>query len=172
MSTFTFDHEDHITNFKTVTAILDELPADFTLPNGWTKRELLIHLNGWDQEFFKLAEKALNSELKNFFFKFEDLTADEKIMLEKEFLFEHQKMNLEYTKWNEYKLENMKEKTFKEVEELFKNTREKVLALFEELAEKQKENKLTAQILSLWTHDREHLENGGVEITIAGKKGV
>jgi hypothetical protein len=170
MNSITYEHSDHIENFKAVTAKIYELPADFSLPNGWTRRELLIHLNGWDQEFVKLTQKAINEELKNFFFKFEGLTAEERTILEKEFLFEHQEMDLEYTKWNDYKLEKMKEKTVEEVEELFKNTREKIIALFEELAEKQKENKLTAQILSLWTHDREHLEKGGVEVKIVGKK--
>jgi len=168
MNSVTYEHEDHIENIKTVTTKLDELPTDFSLPNGWTKRELLIHLNGWDQEFAKLAQKALDGGLKNFFFKFESITADERAILEKEFLFEHQEMDLDFIKWNDYKQEQMKEKTFKEVEELFKSTRKKVIALFEELAEKKKENKYTGQILSLWTHDREHLEQGGVEVKIVG----
>ncbi|MHA1912110.1 MAG: hypothetical protein ACTSYA_10470 [Candidatus Kariarchaeaceae archaeon] len=172
MNSFIYDHDDHIENFKTVTTKLYELPADFSLSNGWTRRELLIHLNSWDQEFVKLTKKALNGELKNFFFKFERLTVDERAILEPEFLFEHQEMDLEFTKWNDYKLEEQKEKTFKEVEELFKDTREKVIDLFEELAEKEKGNKFTSQILSLWIHDREHLEKGGVEITIVGKNEV
>ena len=172
MSSFTYNLDDHIANLKTVTEMLNDLPADFTLPNGWSNKELLIHLNSWDQEFAKLTQKALNGELKNFFFKFEELTADEKAILEKEFLFEHQEMNLEYTKWNNYRLEKMKDKTFEEVEELFRNTREKVMVLFEELSEKKKEDRLTEQILSLWMHDREHLEKGGVEVKIVGKNQV
>ena len=67
MNSFIYDHDDHIKNFKAVTIKLYELPADFSLPNGWTRRELLIHLNSWDQEFVKLTKKALNGELKGHF---------------------------------------------------------------------------------------------------------
>ena len=172
MSTFTYDEKDHIENFNTITKKLAELPADFSLPNGWTKRELLIHLNSWDQEFIKLTKKALSGELRNYFFKFTELTAEERTILEKEFLFEHQEKNMVFTAWNDHKLEESKDKTFKEVEEQFTIDREEILTLFEELAEKQKEKKLTAQILSLWMHDREHLEKGGVEVKIVGKNEV
>ena len=172
MNSYIYDLNDHIENVRTVTAKLYDLSEDFSLPNGWTKRELLIHLNCWDQEFVKLTKKALNGELKNFFFKFEGLTADERAILEKEFLFEHQEMDLEYTKWNDNKLEEKKEKTLDEVEALFRKTRVKAISLFEELAEKEKGNKLTSQILSLWMHDWEHLEKGGVEVKIVGKKDV
>ena len=45
-----------IEKLKTTTKLFLDLPDDTELPNGWSKRELGIHLKGWDEELIKIAE--------------------------------------------------------------------------------------------------------------------
>ncbi|MBK5112570.1 MAG: hypothetical protein KGD59_03115 [Candidatus Heimdallarchaeota archaeon] len=140
-----------IDNMKKTTEFLLALDESFTLTNGWKARELLLHLWCWDDEFVKICEFKMKDSLDQCEFEF-------------------QKMKIEYSEWNDYMLDKMKEKSFKEAKEKFKVTRLKIIELFEdliklpEIVDDEKSFYRTDKILDLWQHDKQHLEAGGAKI--------
>ena len=143
--------EKKIENMKKTTEFILALDESFTIPNGWKTKELLLHLWSWDDEFVKICQ-----------FKMKDSLDQCK--------FEFQSMEMEYSEWNDYVLDKMKDVSFKEAKEKFKETRYKVLSIFEELiklpetVEDEKSFLRTDRILDLWQHDKQHLEAGGAKI--------
>lgn len=143
--------EKKIENMKKTTEFILALDESFTIPNGWKTKELLLHLWSWDDEFVKICQ-----------FKMKDSLDQCK--------FEFQSMEMEYSEWNDYVLDKMKDVSFKEAKEKFKDTRYKIIDLFEELikipetVEDEKSFYRTDRILDLWQHDKQHLEAGGAKI--------
>jgi len=143
--------EKKIENMKKTTELILALDESFTIPNGWKTKELLLHLWSWDDEFVKICQ-----------FKMKDSLDQCK--------FEFQSMEMEYSEWNDYVLDKMKDVSFKEAKEKFKETRYKIIDLFEELikipetVEDEKSFYHTDRILDLWQHDKQHLEAGGAKI--------
>ena len=143
--------EKKIENMKKTTEFILALDESFTIPNGWKTKELLLHLWSWDDEFVKICQ-----------FKMKDSLDQCK--------FEFQSMEMEYSEWNDYVLDKMKDVSFKEAKEKFKETRYKIIDLFEELikipetVEDEKSFYHTDRILDLWQHDKQHLEAGGAKI--------
>jgi hypothetical protein len=143
--------DQKIDNMKKTTEFLLTLDESFTLPNGWKTKDLLLHLWSWDDEFVRICQFKLKDSLD-------------------QCKFEFQSMEMEYSEWNDYVLEKMKDTSFKEAKEKFKETRYKILDLFVELIkvpETVKDEKSfyrTDRILDLWQHDKQHLEAGGAKI--------
>ncbi len=143
--------EKKMENMKKTTEFILALDESFTMPNGWKTKELLLHLWSWDDEFVKICQ-----------FKMKDSLDQCK--------FEFQSMEMEYSEWNDYVLDKMKDVSFKEAKEKFKDTRYKIIDLFEELikipetVEDEKSFYRTDRILDLWQHDKHHLEAGGAKI--------
>jgi len=143
--------EKKIENMKKTTEFILALDESFTIPNGWKTKELLLHLWSWDDEFVRICQ-----------FKMKDSLDQCK--------FEFQSMEMEYSEWNDYVLDKMKDISFKEAKEKFKETRYKIIDLFEELikipetVEDEKSFYRTDRILDLWQHDKQHLEAGGAKI--------
>ena len=143
--------EKKIENMKKTTEFILALDESFILPNGWKTRDLFLHLWSWDDEFVRICQ-----------FKMKDSLDQCK--------FEFQSMEMKYSEWNDYVLDKMKDITFKEAKVKFKETRYKVLSIFEELiklpetVEDEKSFLRTDRILDLWQHDKQHLEAGGAKI--------
>lgn len=143
--------EKKIQNMKKTTEFILALDESFTIPNGWKTKELLLHLWSWDDEFVRICQFKLKDSLD-------------------QCKFEFQSMEMEYSEWNDYVLDKMKDVSFKEAKEKFKDTRYKIIDLFEELIkipETVKDEKSfyrTDRILDLWQHDKQHLEAGGAKI--------
>ena len=146
--------KDKITNLKLSTDTLLTLPDYFELENGWKRKELLLHLWTWDVEYIRLCKKKIAKKLKGFKFEYEEL-------------------GMSYTAWNEHIMETHRNLSEEEIEKRFIKDREKLVALFEKLKDTPeikvpKNEYLTTQILNLWTHDKMHLEAGGVAIHFKG----
>lgn len=143
--------EKKIENMKKTTEFLLTLDESFTIPNGWKTKELLLHLWSWDDEFVKICQ-----------FKMKDSLDQCK--------FEFQSMEMEYSEWNDYVLDKMKDVSSKEAKEKFKETRYKIIDLFVELikipetVEDEKSFYRTDRILDFWQHDKQHLEAGGAKM--------
>ncbi|NHJ38589.1 MAG: ClbS/DfsB family four-helix bundle protein [Asgard group archaeon] len=143
--------KQHLENTRKITKIILSLDENFELPNGWKLRELLIHLWSWDDQMINGCNAKLNG------------TCDD-------FKFDHQEKGMKYDKWNDVILEEKKDMSLKEVKKLFKDTREKVIKLFDkiisqpETIEDEKSMFRNENIATLWMHDKQHLEKGGQKI--------
>ncbi len=123
-----------------------DLPEDVQLTNGWGKRELAIHLEGWDVEMIKISEylKEGKSFLWSEFFP-EDLDVNE--------------ANQEFFDRN-------KDLSAIEAISKFKKTRKKLLNVYEDLIENYfRDDKTLVDYYSLWSHDVQHLKQAGVDTT-------
>ncbi|MHA1307162.1 MAG: hypothetical protein ACTSQN_07700 [Candidatus Heimdallarchaeota archaeon] len=138
---------------KTTEAILN-LDDSFKLPNGWDRRDLILHLWSWDDEMTKLCAEKLEGKCAEFKFGYEELGID-------------------FNEWNDQALEKKKDLAYEEVKELFTTTRKKLLALYKKLMPLPKNEELDeksfkrlANIMTLWKHDKTHLEKGGITLDI------
>jgi hypothetical protein len=144
--------EDHIANFQKTSELLLSLEPDVSQPNGWTLKEILIHLYSWDKEFIKVAES--------------------KIAGKKEFLFSHQEKEIDMDDWNVQQVAKYNDLSLKEVKELFKKTREKTISLFKrvikqpETIENEDSILRNNKIVTLWFHDKHHLEQCGQKVDL------
>ncbi|MGC9778850.1 MAG: hypothetical protein HZR80_06365 [Candidatus Heimdallarchaeota archaeon] len=143
--------EQKMLNTKKITELILDLPVSFSLPNGWGLKELLLHLWSWDDEFTKICEGKMNDSLDQCEFEFK-------------------KMNMDYVEWNDYVLEKMSNLTLDEARQKYKETRYKIITLYEKLikfpetVEDEKSFYRTDRILDLWQHDKQHLKAGGIKI--------
>lgn len=143
--------EQHLENTRKITKIILSLDESLELPNGWKLRELLLHLYSWDDQMINGCKAKL------------DGTCDE-------FKFDHQEKDLKVEKWNDLKIEEKKDLSFTEVKKLFKETREKVIGLFDkiisqpETIEDEKSFFRNENLVTLWMHDKQHLEQAGQKI--------
>ncbi|NHJ04065.1 MAG: ClbS/DfsB family four-helix bundle protein [Candidatus Heimdallarchaeota archaeon] len=138
-----------ISNIKKTTDAILMLPEVISFPNGWIMKDLLIHLNSWDDELLKYSQALKKSK-------------DDK------FVYDHKKLGMDYSNWNDYIIEKFSYLTFEEAKDLFTNTRKKLIKILEELIEIQKKEtdpdkwKKIHSVLDLWQHDKMHLEAGGI----------
>ena len=142
--------DEKIENLKKTTDLVNSLPDDFTLKNGWTTKELAIHLWSWDNELMKLCEDKINDQCDDF-------------------QFDHDIQGMDYSKWNDYILGEKGDMSLKEARALFKKNRVKLIETFEKLVsipEKYDEKNFrnSARIMDIWQHDKMHLEAGGLQI--------
>ena len=143
--------EQKMKNTKKITELILDLPESFSLSNGWGLKKLLLHLWSWDDEFIKICEGKMNDALDQCEFEFK-------------------KMNMDYVEWNDYVLEKMSNLTLDEAKKKYKETRYKIITLFEKLiefpetVEDEESFYRTDRILDLWQHDKQHLEAGGIKI--------
>ncbi len=143
--------EQHLENTKKITKIILSLDDSFKLPNGWTRKELMIHLWSWDDQMLKGCQAKLDGKCEDF-------------------KFDHQLKDIDYSKWNDTVLAEKKNLTFEESKKLFKETREKTIKMFEKLISQpetiadEKNMFRNENVVSLWMHDKQHLENGGIKI--------
>ena len=131
-------------NYRRTTEALVKLPEDLKLPNGWTKKALLIHLWVWDKEFITVMKGALEGK---------PVVWDERFR-DENYL----------NKWNDEQIEKHQNKPLNEILESFKQTREEVIALYEKLL-KQDLTEEQKTLFTLWQHDVHHLEQANVEIS-------
>ena len=104
--------EQKLGNMKKTTEFLLALDESFTLPNGWKTKELLLHLWSWDDEFVRICQNKMKDDLD-------------------QCKFEFQSMEMDYSEWNDFVLDKMKDLNFSEAQKKFKETRSKVLSIFE-----------------------------------------
>lgn len=139
---------EKIEKIKITTQTILSLPESFSFPNGWTQRELLIHLWSWDDQFleFCLAKKSAR----------------------KKFQYAHEEEKLPYDKWNDIIIEKFEDMPFDEALELFETTRSELIRSFEKYAKlmSKKENAGKYddidKVMDVWQHDKLHLESGGI----------
>ncbi|MFW9924033.1 MAG: hypothetical protein ACFFDW_12175 [Candidatus Thorarchaeota archaeon] len=143
--------KQHLENTKKITKIILSLDDSFKLPNGWTRKELMIHLWSWDDQMLKGCQAKLDGTCESF-------------------KFDHQLKGVDYSKWNDMILEEKKNLTFKESKKLFEDTRKKTIAIFEKIISQpetiadEKSTFRNENIVSLWMHDKQHLQNAGMKI--------
>ncbi|NHJ87351.1 MAG: hypothetical protein FK734_17940 [Asgard group archaeon] len=143
--------EEHLENTRKITKIILSLDDSFKLPNGWGLKELLIHLWSWDDQMINGCNAKLNG------------TCDD-------FKFDHQHKGIDYSQWNDLIINEKKNLTLAKTKKLFKDTREEVIALFDKIISQpetitdEKNMFRNENIATLWMHDKQHLEKGGIKI--------
>jgi hypothetical protein len=146
-----FAPEQHLENTRKITDLILSLEEDFELPNGWKLRELILHLWSWDDQIINGCEAKLEGKCD-------------------EFKFDHQTREMKFDKWNDVILEENKDISLDEAKEMFKKSRERVLSLFyalinqPETIDDVKSFFRNENIVTLWMHDKDHLEKAGLEI--------
>ncbi|MCG3227189.1 MAG: hypothetical protein H7645_09730 [Candidatus Heimdallarchaeota archaeon] len=132
-----------IEKLKITTDLFLKLPADTKLPNGWGKREIGIHLQGWDEEMIKIAEPLKQGKA----FIWEDFCADPP------------------DSYNAKFLERSKGKSLEEVLTSFEQTRATIIKVYEDLLDNHfQEDKKHTDYFSLWWHDVHHLKLAGIDV--------
>jgi len=130
-----------IDKFQETTKLITKLHDDIIFPNGWTLREISIHLQGWDEEFIKFAEKIKQGEPYYAFYS-----------------GKHDRYNQTFFDKNHHLSLNQAKRSFIE-------TREKMFVVYEDIIENylQDDNKMLG-FFSLWWHDAHHLKQAGVDV--------
>ncbi len=127
---------------KTTTEMLNSLENDVKLPNGWGKRDLLLHLSGWDDEFIKFSEE-MRKNVQFYAFYEEDGEAK-----------------------NQQFFEETRELNLTEAIEKFNKIRQKLFEVYEEIIEKYpQDNKEFVGFFSIWWHDAHHLKQAGIDVS-------
>ncbi|MHA1243492.1 MAG: hypothetical protein ACTSP7_02850, partial [Candidatus Heimdallarchaeota archaeon] len=134
--------EQNYANLEKTTEAILNLDDSFKLPNGWDRRDLILHLWSWDDELTKLCVKKLDGKCTDFQFGYEE-------------------MGIDYKEWNDQALEKKKDLSFEGAKELFTTTRKKLFVLYKKLMplpenEELDENsfKRLTKIMGLWQHDK------------------
>ena len=131
-----------IAKLKITTDVLNDLTVDTVLPNGWTKRELLIHLSGWDDEFIQFADEMRKQKA---FYAFYEEDGETK---------------------NQQFFEDNKDLGYEEVNIKFQKLRKKLIDVYQEIVEKYpQENKEFLGFFSIWWHDIHHLKQAGIDVS-------
>jgi len=132
-----------IEKLKITTDLFLKLPDDVKLPNGWGKRELGIHLQGWDEEMMKIAEPLKKGKA----FNWEEFYSDPP------------------DSYNAKFLERSKGKSLAEIIEGFKRTRTTIIKVYEDFLENHfLEDKKHSDYFTLWWHDAHHLKLADVDV--------
>ena len=134
--------ERWIEKLKITTEMLLNLEDDTELPNGWTKREILIHLSGWDFEFIEFATE-MRKNVK--FYPFYEEEGEAK---------------------NQRFLQEAKDLSLEDVLEKFKLLRNQLIDVYHEIVEKYpQENREFLGFFSIWWHDAHHLKQADCDIS-------
>ena len=131
---------------KLTTETFMNLPEDVKLPNGWGKRELALHFEGWDEEMIKVSENLIAG---------------------KPFIWtEYFPEDLDLDEVNQSFLDNNKILSSSEAIKKFQDTREKLIGIYERIIENYfQDDKRLLEYYSLWGHDVHHLKQAGVDTT-------
>lgn len=129
---------------KLTTETFMELPEDVKLPNGWGKRELALHLEGWDEKMIEVSEHLIAGKPFIWIEYFpEDLDLDEV---------------------NQSFLDKNKKLSSAGAIKKFQDTRGQLLDIYKEIIEKHfQDDKRLLDYFSLWGHDVHHLKQAGVD---------
>lgn len=131
-----------INKLKLTTDKLSGLSEDTKLPNGWGKRELLIHLSGWDEEFIGFAKEMRK---KVIFYAFYEEDGETK---------------------NQQFLEDSKDLDLNEANERFSKLRKELIDVYKEIINKYpQDNREFLGFFSIWWHDVHHLKQAGLEVS-------
>jgi hypothetical protein len=132
-----------IEKLKITTDLFLKLPDESKLPNGWGKRELAVHLQGWDEEMIKLAEVLKKGKI----FDWEELFSEPPDTYNAKFL------------------ERSKGKSAEEILVSFENTRKTMIKVYEDFLDNHfLEDKKHSDFFTLWWHDVHHLKLAGVDV--------
>ena len=132
-----------IEKLKLTTQLFLKLPDDIKLPNGWGKRELGIHLQGWDEEMIKIAEPLKQGKA----FIWEDFCVDSP------------------DSYNAKFLKRSKGKSAEEIITSFEKTRATMIKVYEDFLDNYfQEGKKHEDYFSLWWHDVHHLKQAEVDV--------
>jgi len=140
---------EKIAKIKITTEAILSLPESFFFPNGWSQRQLLIHLWSWDDQFLELCHTTKKSARKKF-------------------VYAHDGEKLPYEKWNDVIIEKFDDMSYEEAREIFEETRIDLIKSFEKFAKlimkEGNEGKYDyiEKLMDLWVHDKLHLESGGI----------
>ncbi|MHA1416376.1 MAG: ClbS/DfsB family four-helix bundle protein [Candidatus Heimdallarchaeum aukensis] len=127
---------EHINKFEKTTEIVLDLSEDFSLSNGWGKKELIAHLLVWDIEILRIVKDVFEG---------------------KEVVWSEEYSGSKLDEWNDKQLEQYKEKSLNEVVDMFKEKREELIKNYKLLIEKNLEEK-AADLFGLWKHDLHHIK--------------
>ncbi len=129
---------------KLTTKTFMNLPEDTKLPNGWGKRELALHLEGWDEEMIKVSKHLIAG---------------------KPFIWtEYFPEDLDLDEVNQSFLDRNKKLSSSEAVKKFHDTREKLIGVYIEIIENYfQDDKRLLDYYSLWGHDVQHLKQAGVD---------
>ena len=131
---------------RLATKIFLDLPHDIKLTNGWGKRELALHLEGWDEEMIKVYKHLKEGKAfvwKDFFP--EDMDIDEA---------------------NQEIFDRTKDLSTEEAIEKFNKSRNQLFNVYEDIIENHfQDDKRLLDYYSLWGHDVHHLKQAGVDTT-------
>ena len=131
-----------IDKLRLTTNLILHLANDTKLPNGWGKRELLIHLTGWDEEFINFSEKMRQQVM---FYEFYEDKGEEK---NQQFLRDNEHLDLDSALLK------------------FKKLREKLISVYEEiLIDYPQDNEEFLGFFSIWWHDLHHLKQTGIDVS-------
>ncbi len=140
---------EKIAKIEITTETILSLPETFSFPNGWSQRQLLIHLWSWDDQFLELCHTTKKSARKTF-------------------VYAHNGEKLPLEKWNDVVIEKFDDMTYEEAREIFEETRNDLLKSFEKYAKlmmkegNQGKYEDIEKLMDLWIHDKMHLESGGI----------
>ena len=131
-----------IEKLRITTDMLLKLDNNMKLPNDWGKRELLIHLSGWDEEFINFASEMRK---KTEFYPFYEEEGEKK---NQQFFQENQDLDLVLSV------------------ERFETLRNDLISVYEEILDQYpQENKEFVGFFSIWWHDAHHLKQAGCDIS-------
>ncbi|MHA1221433.1 MAG: hypothetical protein ACTSQB_06845 [Candidatus Heimdallarchaeota archaeon] len=146
-------NEQKISYLEILTEKLLSLPESFSLPNGWKLRELYIHLWSWDDAVTKACEAKMADKLADF-------------------TFDHTKLGLTFSEWNDKIIADNSGLTLSDAKEIFTTTRKAIIDIYKKLItlpetiEDEKSFIHTDNLLSLFNHDKHHLEQACLEIDL------
>ncbi|MBD3192286.1 MAG: ClbS/DfsB family four-helix bundle protein [Candidatus Heimdallarchaeota archaeon] len=149
----TLSIQQNIKNLKQTSEFLLSLDENVSQSNGWTLREILLHIWSWDEQMIDACEA-----------KIAGATDDD--------LFDYQKQGIEMDLWNEQMIEQKKDLSLEEVKKLFKETREKTIKYFEkffaniETIEDEESFLRFETVVVLWQHDKHHIEQAGQKVSL------
>jgi len=144
---------DHLEKLRAITQLLLSLDATTVFPNGWTLRELYIHLWSWDDQMIKGCRAKFAGKWS-------------------EFKFDHQVKGISYEKWNDLILEEKQALSLAEARSLFQTTRTEAIAIYEkvisepETIDDEKNFFRKEHVATLWQHDKHHLEQGNIPVNL------
>ncbi|OLS19095.1 MAG: hypothetical protein HeimC2_42840 [Candidatus Heimdallarchaeota archaeon LC_2] len=159
----------HITKTEEITELILNLSDTIVFPNSWRLKDLLIHLHvvdlEWIDQIKHLLDKKIRINLAGWAItEFYKLPEAEQKGFDKKCLFSWAKMNLNYNEWTDQIIEKYQKYNLDEMKKKFRQGRNELLAHFNRISNAIDDHeKLSENILSLWYHDKGHLQKGNIE---------
>lgn len=134
---------------KNSTERILNLHPDWCASNGWNLKELMIHLQAWDEEYLNILKSQIHEEpYIPRFCRFSDYKQEEQMKF--------------VNRWNNQIINEKKHLSLETVREYFIQSRQRV---FREFGKLWSDNRgllhpFALQIDDLFTHDAEHIAKG------------